>query len=929
MISQLTGKGLNLMGTRTRVPQRLGAPFSVAAIAAFLSVTGYAMAAGTAAGTAITNTATANYSDGTNNYSSQSNTVSTTVQPISSETVYLSSSVPTNTGAGFTTVNAPASTATANGTIVTSNNTVTDSYILTNNGNTTAKFAITSAGFGVGGNKNESAAGLSTTNPAADTSAITPVYTAYNCASGQTVAACAVAANSIAANGSTGVLTTYTTEASLASAVGNATVATNGGYIYLTFAYNTGSGFTSGTTNSTVPDGTVAVGTVGAGGLQVPTGVTATATSTGGTATTANAATFSDQVLSDARLDVLKTTTTPSAASDTIKFTITGNNGGSYKATPIDMSGVIGSGPCGTSPNLCNGFAISDVIQANSNGAFAKIYNGFTGEPAGTASVASSCPASAPTATVFYNTSATPALATGWAKVVAATNIQTARLLVLICSSSGTASLPAANGNSTGYGQNGFNNASSTPTVTTAQMSMTFYESQAGTLAASATQPNNADSIIGDNNGAGQRLIGPGVNSGTTPSAANENTMLQSIAATPTSSTGTAASSGYAKPTSTTEVYLVIGNGPTGQPDATGDFYPATRTVAQSWTDATQTPSTSHDFSVGVLLGTGTTAITGGVGASPTVAYNAQNGSSLTYGANTVNIVHTLKNEGTGTDTFQLSVDTATYAAANISGAAAGSGAYTPTYFDANCTSNVNVSAAGLTSTVAAGASLSYCIKYTPSGTINAGDQKVTNIVATSQAQNTITGNTYDLLIAGDVIQLVKSVVVGGNSVPGGTACTTTANLLPGCTLTYTVTWYNLAPSPTANGSVGNVSPSVTNFTIAEDGNAGTNTWYNAASPTTSATTGITTAGTITGDGSGAFTYYGGAIPARGGTCYPTTNAASGGTTCNAANSQGASGAAISGTYQGLLYVYGNSTAAAVTYGTTGSISFTLTVRST
>ena len=85
-----------------------------------------AFAGGTAAGTAISNTATATYSDGTNSYNSQSNTVTTTVQNAPSMTIA-----------------PPQGTPGAN--TVSPGGTVTDTYTLTNTGNGAGYFQLSGA----------------------------------------------------------------------------------------------------------------------------------------------------------------------------------------------------------------------------------------------------------------------------------------------------------------------------------------------------------------------------------------------------------------------------------------------------------------------------------------------------------------------------------------------------------------------------------------------------------------------------------------------------------------------------------------------------------------------------------------------------------------------------------------------------------------
>jgi hypothetical protein len=925
------------MGTRTRVLQRIGAPFSAAAVAAFLSVTGYALAAGTTSGTVISNTASASYSDGTNTYTSTSNTVTTTVAPISAESVLLVSSVPGNTssfGSGVTT-----SSATADGTVVTPQNTITDTYQISNTGNTSSVVTISSAGYGVGGTNNNTGSAISATSPVGDTAATSGVYTAYNCTAAQTNAQCitAAATTQVGGNG-----TTYTSESNLSSAVAGVTVA-QGGYVLVQFNYNVGPGYSG--TNSTVPDGTSPItftGTTtnGGSGLQIPTGITATDKSTGSTTSSAAAsATFFDQEISDGRLDVAKNVVAPTTGTGSIQYTINGNNGGGNSAKAVDLSAVIGAANCGTNNQKCIGYAVSDVIQAASNGNVEKVYDGVTGagDPSGT-NLTSTCPASNPVATVFYNTTTTPTAGTGWALVTpGTTNLQTARILVLICSSASTTSLANAptlpsNPTSSGYGGYGFadgTTGSAIPTMPASpQIVLGFYTSQATVAANGVTQPNEANGIA-QNNAPTSQIIGPGVNSGTTPNTTNEIAMLDNVTPQPTNGTG-APSSGYSNTTSTTLIFVTIGLGPYSVPNAKGVFSTTTPPTSAGgengfWgtVPGSGSADTNHDFSVAAILGT----IAGG-------SYPAANGTTTTpstlTGPTPVYVAHTIMNGGNTADVF-----TVTSAQSGTANAvqSAGSATYTVTYYDysAGCTATTNttISAGGVTSSVAAGASTSFCVKYTPTGTVDAFDQKAIQLTATSQNTASVNNSTYDLLIAGGFIQMTKTVGVSGTAADGGTCSTTNAE--PGCILTYTVAWTNTIPNGAAGtGATGNVTPSITGFTITEDGIS--NGWYNISSPTTSPTTGILTAVTITGDASGQVAYYktASATYAKGGSCYPNTTAATAvsQTGCST-NASATSGGAITGPFGALVYVYGNSTTATVANASAGSISFPLIIRST
>jgi hypothetical protein len=265
-----------------------------------------------------------------------------------------------------------------------------------------------------------------------------------------------------------------------------------------------------------------------------------------------------------------------------------------------------------------------------------------------------------------------------------------------------------------------------------------------------------------------------------------------------------------------------------------------------------------------------------------------------------------------------------------------GNATYTVTYYDysggacqGTSTTINNTTGATSATAVAAGATFSFCVKYTPTGTVDTFDQKAIQLTATSQNTATVKNATYDLLIAGGYIQMSKTVAVSGTAADGGTCSATNAE--PGCLLTYTVGWTNTLPVGTAGtGATGNVVPSISGFTITEDGIS--NGWYNISSPSTSSTTGILTAATITGDASGQVSYYktASATYAKGGSCYPNTTAATAVSQSGCStNASATSGGSITGPFGALVYVYKNDTTASVTNATSGTISFPLIIRAT
>jgi hypothetical protein len=123
------------------------------------------------------------------------------------------------------------------------------------------------------------------------------------------------------------------------------------------------------------------------------------------------------------------------------------------------------------------------------------------------------------------------------------------------------------------------------------------------------------------------------------------------------------------------------------------------------------------------------------------------------------------------------------------------------------------------TPTVAANATYNICATFTPSTTVTTLTPLAWLITATSVGSSGVNNTTYDVLYPGGVLVAFRSYAV--SACPGGV---TPANsgVIPGCTITYTVTLVNEAPSIGATSSK-TITPGTA--VVTENGAATGNTW--------------------------------------------------------------------------------------------------------
>jgi hypothetical protein len=268
--------------------------------AAFVFAHGSPAQAGTAAGTAITNTATASYSDGTTTYNSQSNTVTVTVQNAPALTVAPPQATP---GTNTVSPGAPG----------------TDLYTLTNVGNSAGYFQLSGT---LGTNDGVTAGQASFTS-------FTVTVPGQSAQTFTTVAAL----NTYLATGNTGG-----TPFTVPQAVGAPTAA-NQITIAVNYAANAGA---SGTITTNV---TASITQPAAGSAPLATSPTSVGQ-------------YNDTVVADARMDAQKTAVVGgTSAAPTVQYDVRFNNGGGRNMSAVNSASLpSGSGITG------NGIIVTDKL---------------------------------------------------------------------------------------------------------------------------------------------------------------------------------------------------------------------------------------------------------------------------------------------------------------------------------------------------------------------------------------------------------------------------------------------------------------------------------------------------------------------------------------------------------------------------------------
>jgi hypothetical protein len=566
---------------------------------------------------------------------------------------------------------------------------------------------------------------------------------------------------------------------------------------------------------STVAGGNVVIGvkyTIATGdavGTSEPTTLTATITypvQTGVTAATSSAAsgTETDTVISDARIDLQKSSVNPPDASTNVAYTIKVNDGGSSPAKDLtSVKTLLGAAVPGILiTDAIPQFPAGTPLTVNNIAVATSAANGYNGS----------------TVTIYTSTAA----GSGWTTYSGSGNAPagTKYIGVLISGgASGVELLAKPAGSVTG-------------TVTAPAVTITFQAVQSAASGSGATNAylNAANSVAGGNQGAAAavaaNVVGPGIPANTADSVAiisatsNEGILYptgSTVQAAPTAGTSnTVGNSSFSQ--------LSVLNGPLGFPAATG-----------SWNGVVANNDNNHDFTAKSFDPIGfnqTNAQT--VAGQPPIG-NALGATAL------VDVPSTFQNSGNTPHDIVISVATATGwtaqifnsdASGNKGTALTGSSVANPTYTFAAVASNATVN---------------YLIEYTAPASAVAFVNVDHSVTATNGAATNVTH--HDLILGGP-IYLTKTLTLDSGTCPGGTT------VVPGCKITYDVYYYNNAPTVTACAApttsvlalAGGYFAAAGTAIISEDGSTGTNTWGANTGGLTALATDTTAGTTWTGN---------------------------------------------------------------------------------
>jgi hypothetical protein len=579
-------------------------------------------------------------------------------------------------------------------------------------------------------------------------------------------------------------------------------ISTPVGATSISYTYNSNSYATLALLQAALPASTAAgsnivigvkynIATSDAPGTNEPTTLTATIAypaQTGVSAGTSSpvAGTETDNVISDARVDLQKSGVNPPDASTNVFYTIKANDGGASPAKDLTsvktllgasapgilITDAIPQYPAGT-PLTVNNIAVATSAVNGYNGGSVKIY---TSTAAGSGWTQYTGPGNAPAGTKYIG--------------------------VFISGGSGGVELTAKPSGST----NG--------NVTAAAVTITFQAVQSNAVGAGDPNVylNAANSVIGGNQGppaaVGQNVIGPGIAANTLDAVAAISTGSQGIVY-PTGSSVQAAPSGTTGASNTVGNssfgQLSVLNGPLGNQGATG-----------SWNGVVANDN-NHDFTAKAFDPSGfnqTNLQT--VPGQPPIG-NALGATAL------VDVPSTFQNTSNSANDITISVATASGWTAQIfnsdgsgnkGSALTGSSVANPSYkFTA----------------VASNAVVNYIVEYTaPSGAVAFAN--VDNAVTATVGVTSTTNVTHHDLILGGPIYLIKTATLDPAS-PG--TCVGGTAAVPGCKITYDVYYYNNAPTATACAApttsvlsaAGGYFAAAGSAVITEDGAAGTNNW--------------------------------------------------------------------------------------------------------
>ncbi len=689
---------------------------------------------------------------------------------------------------------------------------LTDTFTLTNTGNGNATFALT--------------AGAET-----GTDASYATVQAY-------VVTYATAIGTPAASGCT-VISSSVESCTLAGAntlLGNNPVASSG-VVTIGAVYNVTTSATAGTLSGTNQTVITPLSATTTQSVANNAGTTAAATST------AVAASETDNVLADARIDLQKFGYQPNATPNTtanIEYVIDAANGGSLPARDLtSVKTLLGS--------TANGIFISDKLPSF-GGVLAQVQS---------ATVATSTAAgfgATSTATIYYSTSTTGAAGSWTAYSGSGVFPATATFIGVLVSGTPNAEL-GTNANSTSQG---------TVAAAKSAVTLTFYVSPpTGTGSGNANAyVNQADGVIGGNQpnlvpdsavtNPAQNAIGPNIPANTADSTTAIDSGTQGILyptpTTPGASTAPDASNSVGNMAAVTGALL---NGPFGVPGAVGSY------------NGVATASNNNDNTAVSFTPSGFTP-TNGTGATATVPAGNALGA-----ASTQSIANTIQNTGNTVDNITVAVTAPTGFGVQIYASTA-AGVATGPVLAGSTTSNTasytfaNVPSGATTDTAN---QVNYVVVYTVPATATAFTPYDAVLTATSGNTATVTNTTHNDLIPGGPVALYKAVTLDATTCTGGVA-------VPGCIMTYAITYLNNAAAASACPATPPASTSIASYlagyyakglTITENGATAPNTWgatYTNAAGTFKNTTGLNaaatdtiTASTFTGNAAGSYAF--------------------------------------------------------------------------
>jgi hypothetical protein len=536
-------------------------------------------------------------------------------------------------------------------------------------------------------------------------------------------------------------------------------------------------------------------------GSSVGATITYSGTGTGySSATSASAGnTYSDPLKSDEEIDIQKSPA-PLASDGTVTYTVTANNSGYGSANAVQSYG----GSCGGSVTVCGtafsgpGILISDKVPVNTSNAPLPVVS-MSPSPG---------PQATPNGTILMVYTTDTTAKTGWAPKPAGTFPPTTRYVGV-------------------WIQNGSIPGDPTPAATTqpgnvaAASSQIGFSVQVGPVPAGLTVTNVITAPVGDNKST-PCIEGPGLtttytscdgsggNPGGDPSI--------SLATTPP---GNNPIPGLSNLTSTVTPSLY--NGPLAQPDAQGCFNsnatPVPLPVMSPNAFPTVAPTTAPTCAATDNMDDYTQAV-----ATPNPAAT---GVYLQKMANAGSIIVTngLKNPGSQSTSYQLTFPTLP-STLTVSSVTYGSGACSST-----ATPSAGVYPLG---SVAAGATIQYCVQYTTATGAGAPyyfqPQYVQLRVAYTSAPSVYYNDTWNVIMPDGFVEIAKTanmVSAGCGSIvfTGGLPST---GVCPGGVIQYALAYYDTLPIAASGTPAEPAAATLAmsgNLVITEDGAANGSNW--------------------------------------------------------------------------------------------------------